>query len=274
MKNTDLINNSNRVQVVALRVNVCDYDSAIARVAELVKRQNGGYVCVSTVHMVMEGYDNPNYAAQVNAADLITPDGMPLVWMQKLQGIKQASQVRGTTLMMKLFAFAESNNLTVGFYGGQQKVLDEISVRLKKDYPKLKISYSFSPPFKPLTDARDAEITENIKNSDMDILFVGLGCPKQERWMAEHKNKLPSVMLGVGAAFNFYAGRVSESPEWMSKIGFEWFYRLLQEPKRLWRRYLILNPRFVWLAMLQLSGLKKFEKSKRQKSVRQQKRDS
>ncbi len=259
MKTADLIKNQDRVQIVALRVNVCNYDSAIARVAELTRRKNGGYVCVSTVHMVMESYDNANYAAQVNAADLITPDGMPLVWMQKLQGSKQASQVRGTTLMMKLFAFAESSNLTVGFYGGQQKVLDEISARLVKDYPKLKISYSFSPPFNPLTNAEDAEITENIKNSGTDILFVGLGCPKQERWMAQHKNKLSSVMLGVGAAFDFYAGNASESPEWMSKFGLEWFYRLLQEPKRLWRRYLILNPRFVWLVMLQFLGLKKFE---------------
>ncbi|MEO8072446.1 MAG: WecB/TagA/CpsF family glycosyltransferase [Acidobacteriota bacterium] len=259
MKTADLTKNQDRVQIVALRVNVCNYDSAIACVAELARRKNGGFVCVSTVHMVMESYDNANYAAQVNAADLITPDGMPLVWMQKLYGNKQASQVRGTTLMMKLFALAESNNLTVGFYGGQRKVLDEISSRLVKDYPKLKISYSFSPPFKALTDAEDAEITENIKNSGTDILFVGLGCPKQERWMAQHKNKLSSVMLGVGAAFDFYAGNVSESPEWMSKFGLEWFYRLLQEPKRLWRRYLILNPRFVWLATLQLLGMKKFD---------------
>lgn len=259
MKTLDLINNSKRVQVVALRVNVCDYDSAIRRIAESAQQRNGGYVCVSNVHMVMESYDNAEFAALVNAADLIVPDGMPLVWMQKLQGEKQASQVRGAILMMKLFAFAESNNLSVGFYGGQQEVLDKISARLKNDCPKLKISYAYSPPFKTLTDAEEAEITENIKNSGTDILFVGLGCPKQERWMARHKDKLPSVMLGVGAAFDFYAGRISQSPEWLIKFGLEWFYRLLQEPKRLWRRYLILNPRFIRLATLQLLGLKKFE---------------
>ncbi len=259
MKNTDLSENQSRVLVVNLRVNVCDYDSAVARVAELVRQKNGGYICVSTVHMTMEGCDNPAYAAQVNAADMITPDGMPMVWMQKLQGVKRASQVRGTALMLKLLTFAETNHLTVGFYGGKQEILDEISARLKKDYPNLKVNYVFSPPFKFLTAAEDARITENIRNSKTDILFVGLGCPKQERWMAEHKDKLQSVMLGVGASFDFYAGNMRESPEWISKIGFEWLFRLTQEPKRLWRRYLILNPRFIWLALLQLLGLKKFD---------------
>ena len=248
----------NRVRVVSLAVGICDYDSAAARVIELARLKNGGYICISTVHMVMEGYDNPDYAARVNAADLIVPDGMPLVWMQKLQGIGQASQVRGTTLMIKLFGIAERSNLSVGFYGGRQEILDKISVRLKKEFPDLKVNYLFSPPFKPLTDAEDAEITANIKNSGTDILFIGLGCPKQERWMAQHKDKLPTVMLGVGAAFDFYAGNVSESPEWISRIGLEWFFRLIQEPKRLWRRYLILNPRFMRLAMVQLLGIKKF----------------
>ncbi len=258
MENGNSVKIQSRVRVVNLQVNVCNYDSAVARVAELLRRKKGGYICFSNVQMVMESYDDLGYAAQVNAADLIAPDGMPLVWMQKLQGVKPASQTRGTTLMLKLFAYAENNNLTVGFYGGKQPVLDEISARLSREHPKLQVVYLYSPPFKPLTNVEDEEITENIKNSGVDILFVGLGCPKQERWMAEHRDKLPPVMLGVGAAFDFYAGNVRESPEWMSKTGLEWLYRLRQEPKRLWRRYLILNPRFMWLAMLQLLGLKKF----------------
>ena len=250
---------ANRLNVIGLKLSVCNYKTAIEQIIELVKRGKGGYVCVSTVHMAMEAFDNTEYQKIVNEADLVTPDGMPMFWMKKLQGAKNVSQVRGTNLMMKLFGVAEENDFTVGFYGGSQEVLDELSERLEGEYPNLKISYIYSPPFRPLTEEEDREVTKNIAASETDILFVGLGCPKQERWMADHADKVDSVMIGVGAAFNFYAGKTKESPEWMRKIGLEWLYRLLQEPRRLWKRYIILNPRFVWQAMLQLTGLKKFE---------------
>ena len=241
-----------RVKVVSLQVNVCNHDSAIQRVAELVRRGRGGYVCFSTVHMTMESFDNPEYAVKVNAADLIIPDGMPLVWMQKLQGEKQAARVRANDLMIMLCAYAEKNNLTVGFYGGKQIVIDAILERAKKDYPKLKIVYAFSPPFRPLTEEEDAAVIAEINEKKPDILFMGLGCPKQENWMSAHKSKLTAVMLGVGASFDFFAGNVRESPEWLGRLGLEWLFRLTQEPRRLWKRYLILNPRFVRLATLQL----------------------
>jgi N-acetylglucosaminyldiphosphoundecaprenol N-acetyl-beta-D-mannosaminyltransferase len=251
------IEKSNRVRVVSLFPDVVTHDAAIEKVAELVK--TGGYVCFSTVHMVMESYDNAEYARKVNGADLIITDGMPIVWMQKLQGKTGASRVRANDLMIMLCAFAEKNELSVGFYGGRQEVIDEILTRAKKDYPNLRVSYAFSPPFRPLTEEEDARITGEINRKQPDILFMGLGCPKQENWMAAHKDKLKAVMLGVGASFDFYAGNVRESPEWMGKLGLEWLFRLTQEPKRLWRRYLILNPRFMWLAILQLLKLKKFE---------------
>lgn len=252
---------SARIKIVSLNVNVVNHESAIRRIHELVERQNGGYVCFSTVHMIMESFDNPEYGERVNAADLIIPDGMPLVWMQKFQGKKQASRVRANDLMISLCAYASRENLKVGFYGGRQEVIDGILKRAKNDFPNLKISYAFSPPFRPLTPEEDAEITRKINESGTQILFMGLGCPKQENWMAAHKEKLSSVMLGVGASFDFYAGNVKESPEWMGKLGLEWLYRLTQEPKRLWRRYLMLNPRFMWLAFLQITGLKKFDKN-------------
>jgi N-acetylglucosaminyldiphosphoundecaprenol N-acetyl-beta-D-mannosaminyltransferase len=207
----------------------------------------------------MEGYDNDEFAGVVNGADLIVTDGMPLVWMQKVQGKNRASRVRANDLMISLCAYAERNGLSVGFYGGRQEVIDAILERAEKDHPNLKIAYAFSPPFRPLTETEDAEITGEINRAAPDILFMGLGCPKQERWMSAHKGKLTAVMLGVGASFDFYAGNVRESPAWMGKLGLEWLFRLTQEPKRLWRRYLILNPRFVWLATMQLLGLKKFE---------------
>jgi N-acetylglucosaminyldiphosphoundecaprenol N-acetyl-beta-D-mannosaminyltransferase len=241
-----------RVGVVSLNVNVCDHDSAIRQIAELVRRGAGGYVCFSTVHMVMESHDDAEYAKKVNEANLIVPDGMPLVWMQKLQGAEQAARVRANDLMIMLCRYAEANDLTVGFYGGKQAVIDAILERAKKDFPNLKIAYAFSPPFRPLTDAEDAQVTAEINEKNPDILFMGLGCPKQENWMSAHKNKIRAVMLGVGASFDFFAGNVRESPEWLGKLGLEWLFRLTQEPRRLWRRYLILNPRFVRLATLQL----------------------
>jgi N-acetylglucosaminyldiphosphoundecaprenol N-acetyl-beta-D-mannosaminyltransferase len=253
------IEKQNRVRVVSLFPDVVTHDAAIAKVAELIK-SGGGYACFSTVHMVMEGYDNPAFATVVNSADLIVTDGMPIVWMQKLQGKKAASRVRANDLMISLCAFAEKNDLSVGFYGGRQEVIDAILARAKKDFPRLRVAYAVSPPFRALTDAEDEEIVAEINRVAPDILFMGLGCPKQENWMAAHRDKLKAVMLGVGASFDFYAGNVKESPEWMGKLGLEWLFRLTQEPKRLWRRYLILNPRFVWLATMQLLGLKKFKK--------------
>ena len=252
------VDKTSRVRVVSLLPSVCDHDSAIKKIADLVNKKAGGYVCFSTVHMVMESYDNAEYAAKVNAADLIITDGMPLVWMQKLQGAKNAARVRANDLMISLCRYAEKNNLSVGFYGGKQEVIDAIIERAAKETPELKIVYAFSPPFRALTDEEDATITAEINRAAPDILFTGLGCPKQENWMWAHKNKTKTVMLGVGASFDFYAGNVKESPEWLGKLGLEWLYRLKQEPKRLWKRYLILNPRFMSLAALQLLGLKKF----------------
>ncbi len=241
-----------RVKIVSLRVNVVNHASAIRKINEMVENQNGGYVCFSTVHMIMESFDNPEYGERVNAADLIIPDGMPLVWMQKMQGEKSATRVRANDLMIMLCAFAEKNRLSVGFYGGKQSVIETILEKAKIDFPNLRIAYAYSPPFRPLTDAEDAAITTEIREKKPDILFMGLGCPKQENWMWAHKDKLQSVMLGVGASFDFFAGNVKESPDWLGKLGLEWLFRLTQEPQRLWRRYLILNPRFMRLAVEQL----------------------
>ncbi len=244
--------NERRVNVVGLWVNVCRPDSVIGQIGELVEKGNGGYVCVSTVHMVMEAHDNPEYAAKVNAADLVIPDGMPLVWMQKLQGVRQAERVRGNDLMIRLCEYAGANNLTVGFYGGKPAVISAMLERAKIDFPNLQIVYVYSPPFRALAAEEDAKITTEINSKKPDILFVGLGCPKQEIWMAAHRDRVKAVMLGVGAAFDFFAGNVKESAEWLSKLGLEWLFRLGQEPRRLWKRYLILNPRFVRLAAMQL----------------------
>lgn len=248
----------NRKRVLSLFAHVVTHQSVIERVAELGERGEGGYVCFLTAHMVMESYDKPEFGAKVNNADLIIPDGMPVVWLQKIQDAKEATRVRANDLMIMLFAFAEQRNLKIGFYGGRHEVLTAMVNRAKEEYPNLQIAYAYSPPFRPLTAEEDQKITREINESGTQFLFLGLGCPKQENWMAEHKGKLKAVMLGVGASFDFYAGNVKESPPWIGRLGLEWLFRLTQEPKRLWRRYLILNPRFIWLAILQLFRLKKF----------------
>lgn len=241
--------------MVSLSPDVVDHHSAVERVAELVREGRGGYVCFSTVHMVMESYDSPEFRHLVNAADMIVPDGMPVVWMQRLQGEGRAARVRANDLMVLLCRYAEKNGLTVGFYGGKPEVIDAIQKRAASDFPELRIVYAFSPPFRPLTAEEDARVTAEINAAAPDILFMGLGCPKQENWMAAHRDKLRAVMLGVGASFDFFAGRVRESPAWVGRLGLEWLFRLTQEPRRLWRRYLFLNPRFAWLAAVQILKL-------------------
>ena len=242
----------NRVRVVSLFPNVGDHETAIREIATLVKRGTGGYVCFSTVHMVMESYDNEAFGAKVNGADYIITDGMPLVWMQKFQGAKNAARVRANDLMIMLCEYAEENNLRVGFFGGKPKVINAILAKTKIEYPQLAVAYAYSPPFRALTEAENTQIIAEINAAQVDILFMGLGCPKQENWMAAHKDNLTAIMLGVGASFDFFAGNVAECPPWLGKLGLEGLFRQIPEPQRLWRRYLILNPRFIWLAVKQL----------------------
>ncbi len=241
-----------RVPVLKLQVDLCDYETAIGRVVGLGQGRHGGYVCVANVHVAIEAENDPRFAKLVNDADLVLPDGTPLVWMQRLQGNDGATQVRGPSLMPMLMKRAEAEKLSVGFLGGRPEVLETISTRGATEFPLLNVGYKNSPPFRELTDADNAEIANAINAAGVQILFVGLGCPKQERWMAANRNRIEAVMIGVGAAFDLYAGNIREAPELMSKLGLEWMFRLVQEPRRLFSRYLLVNPRFVWLATRQL----------------------
>jgi len=241
-----------RFRVVSLDVDRLTHQASVDRVLRLARFKGGGYVCFATVHMVMEALDSPEFAATVNAAEIVVPDGMPMVWMQRLQSAKDPQRIRANDLMMMLMQAAEKENLKVGFYGGTREVIDAIVARARKEHPGLNIAYAYSPPFRELTPEEDAEFVDQISTSGTQILFVGLGCPKQEVWMAQHSGRVHCAMLGVGASFDFYAGKIKESPAWLGRLGLEWLYRLSREPKRLWRRYLILNPRFIWQAGRQL----------------------
>lgn len=247
--------------ILDMRVDATNFGGAVARVLDWADRKESRYVCVATVHMVMEAYDDPTFRQLVNAADLVTPDGMPLVWSLKLLGTRDHERVYGPELTPRLLAAAESANVPVGFYGSAPGVLIHLLERVRQAYPRLQVMYAESPPFRPLTLREDEEVVRKINESGARILFVGLGCPKQERWMAGHRGNVQAVMLGVGAAFDFLAGTKPSAPRWMQNAGLEWLFRLLTEPRRLWRRYLKHNPRFAFLFILQLLGLCQFSRT-------------
>ncbi len=239
--------------ILGVLVNVTSLSSVVSNVVTWASKERGYYICVSNVHMCMEAFDYSSFRKVVNQADLVIPDGKPLSIAQKLLGHKNASQVRGQDIMNAICQISGEKSLNIGFYGGSSDVILELVMsNLKKQFTDIKISYSFSPPFYFLNDQEDLNVIKQINLNQVDVLFVGIGCPKQEIWMAEHKEKLNCVMLGVGAAFDFIAGNKKHAPRWVQNIGLEWLFRLLSEPKRLWRRYLKQNPRFVWYFLLQL----------------------
>ncbi len=251
----------NSCPVISMDVNITDFDTSILDIMELISFEGGSYICVSNVHMCMEVFDSAQFASIVNNADMVLPDGKPVLWAQRLMGYKDAQQVRGQDIMNLLCEVSTRKALKIGLYGGASALLlDKVISNLSASYPGIEIVYSFSPPFRPLTDSEDKQVVDDMASSEIDILFVGIGCPKQEIWMAEHKHRLGCVMLGVGAAFDFIAGEKKHAPRWVQNIGMEWFFRLISEPERLWKRYLKHNPRFIWYFTQQLLG-RDFSKS-------------
>jgi len=232
-------------RILGMRVDGTTYDETTDAVVDMAEA-GGGMVCVATVHMVMEAFDDPEFRRIVNSADRVTPDGVPMVAALRRLGIPQAQRVYGPTLTPIICERAAELGLPVGFYGGTPDVLYALQREIRARVPKLQISFAYSPPFRPLTEAEDAAVVDAIEAAGVKILFVGIGCPRQERWMAEHRDRLRCSMVGVGAAFDFIARKKAQAPRWMRRSGLEWLFRLLAEPRRLWRRYLIGNPRFLY----------------------------
>ena len=245
--------------ILGTHVSTTSYADVVKQVRLWAQTAESRYICIANVHVLVEAHDSVTYHKVINQADLVTPDGMPLVWMLRIKGVKEQTRVYGPTLMLHVLAMAEKEQIPVGFYGSDKKTLENLVSRLLKLFPALMMVYMYSPPFRILNKQEDAETTEVIVGSNTRILFVGLGCPKQEIWMAEHKGKIPAVMLGVGAAFDFHAGKKPQAPTWMQAIGMEWMFRLLHEPRRLARRYLYNNPRFILLALADLLGILNIE---------------
>jgi N-acetylglucosaminyldiphosphoundecaprenol N-acetyl-beta-D-mannosaminyltransferase len=238
--------------VVGMRVDATSYENACDRVVSWVRSGEPAYVCVASVNNVIESRDNPSFRVSMNEADLVTPDGRPLAWALRWLGISSATQVRGTDLTDAVLRRAASEEIPVGFYGSTDGVLTALLDHAEDRWPGLKVAYRVSPPFREPTPKEDEEAIEGIGASGSKILFVGLGCPKQEIWMAQHHERFAGVMLGVGAAFDFLAGNKKQAPGAMQRWGLEWLFRLATEPRRLWKRYLSQNPRFVALFVMQL----------------------
>jgi N-acetylglucosaminyldiphosphoundecaprenol N-acetyl-beta-D-mannosaminyltransferase len=235
-----------------MRVDATSYADATRRILDWARRRESRYVCAANVHMTMEAYDSPEFRDVVNAADLVTPDGVPLVWVLRRLGLWRQTRVYGPDLMLAVCDAAARAGLPLGFYGGQPADLSSLVRRLAGRYPGVRIVYQCSPPFRPLTGAEDEADVASIHASGVRVLFVGLGCPKQERWMAGHRGRVEAVMVGVGAAFAIHAGTLRQAPRAIQRMGLEWLFRLAVEPSRLWRRYARNNPRFLILVARQL----------------------
>lgn len=220
--------------------------TAVETIAGWIARGDSRYVCACDVHSLMRAQDDVGHMAALCDADMITPDGQPIVLTSRLRGIAEMSRVCGPDLLPAVCAHSVEAGWTHYFYGGAPGVADALAARMARNYPGLNIAGTECPPFRPLSVEERAATVERIRRSGANIVWIGLGCPKQEQWMREHRALLPGVVtVGIGAAFDFHTDRIQRAPRWMCDHGLEWLHRLASEPRRLWRRYLVLAPRFV-----------------------------
>jgi N-acetylglucosaminyldiphosphoundecaprenol N-acetyl-beta-D-mannosaminyltransferase len=251
--------------ILGMRVDLTSYEDATRRIIAWAGARESRSVCVAAVNNVMRAYDDPAFREVMNGADLVTPDGMPLVWGLRRLGLPSATRVYGPDLTPAVLAEAEARGVPVGFLGGAPHVLEALRAEVSHRWPSLEVAYAWSPPFSDGTSAEDDEVVDAINASGTRILFVGLGCPKQERWMAAHRNRVVAVMVGVGAAFDFLAGEKRQAPRRLQRLGLEWLFRLVSEPRRLAARYIRQNPRFAALFAAQLMrsrrGMRPLERS-------------
>lgn len=239
--------------VLGVPVAVTDYEQAMGVMDALVAARETGYVCAAPVHALMVAREDPEMLEALRRATLVVPDGMPLVWASNLLGEKLDGRVYGPELMSRYSDRCAARGHRVWLYGGRdQGTLAQLTLCLRQRHPGIQIVGGWSPPFRPLTQAEEDAVVEQINAARPDVLWVGIGVPKQEKWMLRMRDRLEvPVMCGVGAAFDFHAGRVSMAPRWMQDRGLEWLYRIGQEPRRLLKRYLTTNPRFVLAFMRQ-----------------------
>ncbi|WP_242826900.1 WecB/TagA/CpsF family glycosyltransferase [Butyrivibrio sp. MC2013] len=230
-------------------------EEAVLHVIRHAKELSGKYVCFSNVHTSVMARENPEYAHVLNGSAFTFPDGNPIAVLQRKRGLSGADRIAGPDFMEHMFRNTQDGKLSHYFYGSKQETLDRLKENLEKRYPGIVIKGMYSPPFRKLSEEEDKEHVEMINAAGADIVWIGLGAPKQEKWMKDHEDKIDGIMMGVGAGFDFHAGTIKRAPDWIQKIGFEWLYRLFQDPSRLIKRYFITNIKFFWY--IAMESLKK-----------------
>lgn len=250
-----------RVNILGVAISAVNICQAIQIIDGWIANDEHHYVCVTGVHGIMESQRDDTLRQIHNRAGLVTPDGMPLVWLSILKGYRGVERVYGPDLMLAMCEHSTSLGYRHFLYGGTPEVLERLQRNLQQSYPQINIVGMYSPPFRPLTAEEDRQVIQLINAAGAHIVWVGLSTPKQELWMASHVQALSApVLIGVGAAFDFHAGTKKQAPLWMQRTGLEWFFRLITEPRRLWKRYLINNPLFITLVLAQVLGIKHFPK--------------
>lgn len=233
-------------EILKTNINVTNMAETLQYLTGNLESLRGKYICVSNVHTTVMSYEDEAYRNIQNSAAMVLPDGKPLSVISRMRGFKEAQKVSGPDLMPEMFRLSEEKGYSHYFYGSTEENLDKLKDALLVRYPRLKIVGMYSPPFRPLTEEEDENIIRQINSVSPDFIWIGLGAPKQEQWMHDHRDKLCGIMLGVGAGFDFHAGTVKRAPVWMQKSGLEWLYRLTQDPKRLFKRYTVTNTKFLW----------------------------
>lgn len=232
-------------EILKTNISVTNMSDTIAYINAHIEELRGKYICVSNVHTTVMSYENEKYRIIQNSAAMALPDGAPLSSYSRKKGFKEARRVTGPDLMLELFRVSPQRGYRHFFYGATPEILEAMKKNMSKEYPDTVIAGMYSPPFRKMTPDEDDTIVKMINNTQPDFVWVGLGAPKQEEWMYEHMDKVNAVMIGVGAGFDYLAGEIKRAPQWMQKLSLEWIYRLLQDPRRLWKRYLTTNMKFI-----------------------------
>ena len=248
-----------RENILGVQISAINMAQALGAIAEWIDNRQPNYVCVTPAHGIMECQRNPALRSIFNESGLTTPDGMSIVWLLKLRGHGHVDRVYGPDLLEAVCELSQSTGWRHFFYGSAPDVVVSLADKLVEHFPELQVVGRYSPPYRPLTDAEDQAIIREINAARPDIVWVGISTPKQEQWMASHIGQLSApVLIGVGAAFDYLSGHKAQAPLWIQRSGLEWIFRLLSEPRRLWRRY-VEYPYFIWLVSAQMLGVKKYQ---------------
>ena len=252
-------------KLLGISVEALDMELALSRIARELEARRKGYICMAGVHGIMEAFRDSKLAAIYAGSSITVPDGTPTVWVGRLQGHKAMQRVAGPDLMLEVFRRKQFAGCTHFLYGGEEHVAEQLRERFTRLYPWARIVGTYTPPFRDLNAEEEESLIARIRQLKPDIIWVGISTPKQERFMHRYLHLLDTtLMFGVGAAYDFHTGRIQDAPQWIKTIGMQWLHRLMQDPRRLWKRYLRNNPAFLWHIALQLSGLRQYTHAQRE----------